>query len=307
MLKIAPLLVALCGILRSTDLYFRTPMIASLAVITLITWEHLINLVVVSPILIKNFREYLKFTFKDFILFVLIGCGASALGILCFTRAFLYINPALAVLMQKLQPLMTILMGALLLKENISRKFFAWALLAVVSSYFVSFGLNYPFGGEGKKIAIGMGYAVLAAFFWGGGTIWGKLLLQKYNQLFVMSNRFLFGAIFTLLIAHGWGNGLQTELVLNGEQPLIHSIFYMAIISGFLATTLFYSGLKWVKASLASILELFFPVSSVIIMWISFNRPISTPQIIAGLVMFVAVYKINKLSNDSWEKQAKEK
>jgi drug/metabolite transporter (DMT)-like permease len=224
---------------------------------------------------------------------MLVGCGASALGILCFTEAFLYMNPALAVLMQKLQPIITISLGAILLREKISRNFVAWSLLAIVSSYFVSFGFADPFSGEWQKIAIGSFFALLAAFFWGSGTIWGKMLLQKYSQLFVMANRFFFGAIFTLIICQLFGNGLQLDIIISETKPVFGGIVYMALISGFVATTFFYVGLKWVNATLASILELFFPVSSVLIMWLSFNRPLSPVQIIACLVMFYAVYRVN--------------
>lgn len=293
LIKFAPLLVALCGILRSTDLYFRTPIVGSLAVLTLITWEHLVNLVVVSPILIKNLQYYRQFTWQDFLLFLLVGCGASALGVLCFTQAFLYMNPALAVLMQKLQPVITITLGALVLKETISRRFILWALVAIIASYFVSFGLTDPFSGEWQKVATGSMFAFLAAFFWGGGTIWGKMLLDKYSQLFVMSNRFLFGSIFTLTICFLFGEGLQAEIVFAEARPLFASIVYMALISGFVATTFFYIGLKWVNATMVSILELFFPVSSVLIMWLSFNRPLDGVQILAGIIMFFAVYQVN--------------
>ncbi|MEW6712141.1 MAG: DMT family transporter [Candidatus Riflebacteria bacterium] len=296
LIKFAPFFVALCGILRSTDLYFRTPMVSSLAVLTLITWEHLINLAAVSPIILRNVRQYRQLSHKDLVLFCLIGCGASALGILCFTRAFLYMNPALAVLLQKLQPLITISLGALVLKESVSRKFLFWALIAILASYFVSFGLSSPFTGDWEKIATGAGFAVLAAFFWGSGTIWGKILLGKYDQMFVTANRFLFGAVFTLVLTFTLGNGLESEKILG--QSLIYSIVYMAIISGFIATTFFYTGLKWVNATLVSILELFFPVSSVVIMWLSFNRPLSAVQIIAGLILFFAVFQVNRQRQD---------
>jgi drug/metabolite transporter (DMT)-like permease len=296
LIKLSPLFVALCGILRSTDLFFRTPVVAALPVLTIITWEHLINLVVVLPIIIKNFKQYAHFNRRDFLLFLLVGCGASAMGVLCFTRAFIYINPALAVLLQKLQPVITLSLGVFVLKEKIGKNFFVWAIIAIISSYFVSFGLTNPLSGEGKKIATGALFAVLASFFWGSGTIWGKLLLEKFSQTFVMSNRFLFGAIFTLAATFLFGEGLQSNIVFNNENSLIGSLLYMAIVSGFIATSFFYAGLKWVPASMASILELFFPVSSVIIMWLGFKRPITLIQIIAGIIMFIAVYKINKFN-----------
>ena len=291
---LACVLVALCGILRSTDLYFRNPIIASLPVVVLIAWEHLINLAVVSPMFWLKRRQFSLLVRRDIFYFLMIGFGASAMGVLCFTEAFRYINPALAVLMQKLQPVMTITLGVVLLREKVSRQFFAWAALAIICSYFVSFGFTDPFTGEWKKSAIGAVFAVAAAFFWGSGTIWGKLLLQKYDQSFVLACRFLLGAVFSVVLAFAIHGGLKYDLVISGE--LYKSIIYMAVISGVFATSFFYAGLKWVKASLASILELFFPVSSVIIMWLSFNRPITWIQGGAALVMFYAVFRINQLS-----------
>lgn len=294
--NLACLLVALCGILRSTDLYFRNPIIASIPVIVLISWEHLINLAITSPILFIKRHEFRRIEKKDFLLLLMVGFGASAMGILCFSEAFHHINPALAVLLQKLQPIITILLGTLILRERISRQFVLWAILAIVCSYFVSFGLVNPLTGEGKQMATGAIYAVLAAFFWGSGTVWGKILLEKFDQSFVLACRFLFGAVFTTTLAFALKGGLMPEVIFSPEKPLYPSLLYMAIVAGVLATSLFYAGLRWVKASLASIMELFFPVSSVVIMWLSFNRPISVVQIIAALIMFYAVYQINLAS-----------
>lgn len=294
-INLACVLVAMCGILRSTDLYFRNPVIATLPVVVLISWEHLINLALISPVFWIKRAQFRLIALRDLFYFVMVGCGASAMGVLCFTEAFHYINPALAVLMQKLQPVMTITLGVILLRERVSRSFFGWAALAIICSYFVSFGLTDPFTGEWKKIATGAGLAAAAAFFWGSGTIWGKLLLNKYDQSFVLASRFLLGSLFSVslaLILHG---GLKSEQILS--EGLFKSIFYMAAISGILATSFFYAGLKWVKASLASILELFFPVSSVLIMWLSFNRPITAVQIAAALLMFFAVYRVNRLTD----------
>ncbi len=293
---LAWLLVAICGILRSTDLYFRNPMIKSLPVVVLIAWEHLINFIVILPVLWLKRREFLRFDFRDFALIIGIGVGASALGVLCFTQAFHYINPALAVLLQKLQPVMTIFLGMLLLRERVTGSFAGWAILAIICSYFVSFGFSDPFTGEGASMAKGAAFAVAAAFFWGSGTVWGKFMLQKYDQNFVLACRFMVGSIFTLALALIVAGDLHIETLFSGERPLIGNVIYMALISGILATSFFYAGLKWVRASLASILELVFPVSSVVIMWLSFDRPITGVQIIAACLMFLAVYQINLLT-----------
>lgn len=295
--RLACLLVALCGILRSTDLYFRNPMVLTLPVIVLISWEHLVNLTLVLPVLFIKRQNFFRIDKRDFLLMIMVGCGASALGILCFSEAFHYINPALAVMLQKLQPVITILAGSLLLGEKLTKTFLKWSALAIACSYFVSFGLTNPFTGEGSKMAIGAVFAVGAAFFWGTGTIWGKMLLQKYDQGFVLACRFLFGAVFTVTSALIFKGSLMADTVFSAENPLYMNIFYMAVIAGIIATSFFYAGLKWVEASMASILELFFPVSSVIIMWFSFNRPITLVQAAAGMLLFYAVYKINTAGN----------
>jgi drug/metabolite transporter (DMT)-like permease len=285
--------VALCGILRSTDLYFRKDIIDVIPVMVLIAWEHLINLFIVSPVFWARRREFLRLERKDLLLFVLVGFGASAMGVLCFSEAFHYTNPALIVLLQKLQPIITILLGTFVLQEKLSRHFFFWALVAILSSYFVSFGLKNPFTGEGIKMATGAFYAVLAAIFWGSGTVWGKILLAKYDQSFVLACRFLLGAVFTVTLAFVFKGGLMYDKVFAESKPLYYSITYMAVVAGILATSFFYAGLRWVNASLASVLELFFPVSSVLIMWFSFNQPITAVQIVAALVLFLAVYLVN--------------
>ncbi len=289
--KIAPFLVALCGIVRSSDLYFRNNMILAIPIPVLIAWEHLINLILVAPVLFFKRRFFKKINFVDFILFLLIGVGASALGVLCFTKAFTFINPALAVLLQKLQPIFTIGLSLLLLRERPPFSFFIWAIAAIISSYFVSFGLTNPFSAQGKELFYGALYATLAAFLWGSGTVWGKILLKKYDQSFVLSMRFLIGAIFTISLAFFINGSLLVEKVFDEHNFLFTNIFYMAIISGLIATTFFYFGLSKVKASWAAILELFFPLSSVLIMWISFNRPLSLIQITAGVLLFISVYK----------------
>ncbi len=292
--KFAPFFLLACGILRSTDLFFRTPIIKKIPILTLISWEHFVNFLLVLPLIFIFRKEYKKLNLKDFGLFCLIGFGASALGILCFTEAFAFMNPALAVLLQKLQPIFSIALGVIVLKEKPKKGFFLWAAVAILASYLVSFGTTNPFSGEGYKIAIGSFFALAAAFFWGGGTIWGKILLKKYNQGFLVANRFLFGFAFCLVLSFATGKGTGIELVMANGSDNLWSIFYMATISGLIATSFFYSGLRWVDATLASILELVFPFSSVAIMWMFFNRPISTVQIFASAVLFFSMYKIAK-------------
>jgi drug/metabolite transporter, DME family len=278
-------LVSLCGIVRSTDLFFRVDAMRAIPVPVLIFWEHLINLVAVSPILWHERACYRLIGRREAVLFVLVGAGASAMGILCFTTAFRYVNPALAVLLQKLQPLFTIGLGMFFIGDRPFPGFFRWAVPAIAASYFVSFSLVNPFSSAGATAAAGMACAVGAAFFWGSGTVWGKLLLRRFGPHFIMANRFLVGTVFSGLVALLWHGDLAVDQVWTGTVPLWSHIAYMALGPGLIATTLFYQGLQWVEASLSSIVELVFPLSSVFIMWVFFARPLDAVQVASGLVL----------------------
>ncbi len=285
--------VALCGVLRSTDLFFRIGALKALSVLTLIAWEHLVNAVLVIPLAWQNRRYYRRVTRTEAILFLLIGVGASACGILSFTAAFRRLNPALVILLQKLQPLITIGLGVTVLKERPQPRFWPLAILAIASSYFMTFSLINPFNVEWWQLASGAVFALTAAFFWGGGTAWGKLLLGTYPQSFLLANRFLLGACFTTLLALASGRGLRFDLVVNTSDLLLDDIAYMAIVPGLLATAAFYHGLNRLPAAITSILELIFPLSSVIIMWVWFKRPLDGVQVTAAVLLCWAMYMIS--------------
>ncbi len=283
------LMLILCGIARSTDLFFRIPTIAKLPVPVIIFWEHFITSIFLLPLVYKYKSEFKKVHLRDWFLFIMIGVGASALGILFFTKAFGYLNPALVILLQKLQPVVTVVLGVIFLKEKVSRGFVKWAILAIISSYFVSFSLTNPFTGQWKQLGIGVIYTLLAVFFWGSGTVWGKMLLNNYENNFVLLNRFLIGTVFTFFLSLYFYGDVRLHVI---DKNLALNLGYMAIIPGFVATFFFYNGLNRVKASIASMLELVFPLSSVLIMWVFFNRPLDNIQIFASIVLIFSITKI---------------
>jgi drug/metabolite transporter (DMT)-like permease len=288
------LLLVACGILRSTDLFFRVPTIAALPVVTIVAWEHLINAVVLLPLFLWKFPQWQRVSGRDLILLLLVGWGASVGGILSFTQAFTSLNPALVILLQKLQPLITIGLGWKLLGERPARIFWPWALLSIVCAYFVGFSTTNPFTDEWRRVASGMGFAVLAACFWGGGTTFGKELLTRYDAGFVLVNRITLGAILTLFLVWWTGNGLATPVVLSGSSPQGWNLLYMALIPGLLATASFYGGLGRISAAVSSILELAFPLSSALIMWLWFNRPLDTVQILAAVGLCVGMTMVSR-------------
>ena len=91
----------------------------------------------------------------------------------------------------KLQPIFAIGTARIFLKEKFNIKYIKWALLAVLSAYFVTFpnGVVNLKTGEGTIIAAL--YALGAAFAWGSSTTFSKMLLGKVRAEVSTFYRFL--------------------------------------------------------------------------------------------------------------------
>ena len=133
-------------------------------------------------------------------------------------------------------------------------------------------------------------------FFLGLRDGLGKFLLRSYDQIFILANRFLLGSFFTVLLAWSVNSDFWAGAILAPNGPLFWKILYMALVPGLLATGLFYFGLSNVEASIASILELIFPLSSVLIMWKFFGQTLDRVQIGAAFILFYSMSRITSPS-----------
>ncbi|MEI8634470.1 DMT family transporter [Vibrio sp. PP-XX7] len=66
-------------------------------------------------------------SWRSVVCLIFIGGVGSALGTLAYTEAFHYLNPTIVILLQKLQPVVAILLAYLVLKEQIQSSFLLWA------------------------------------------------------------------------------------------------------------------------------------------------------------------------------------
>jgi drug/metabolite transporter (DMT)-like permease len=285
-LAIGPWLITLCMILRSTDVFFRDSILKVLRPLELITIEHLIGSLVLLPA-IPSFGFLKNLSPKNWFSIVFIACGSSVGGILFFTMAFQYVNPAVVILLQKLQPLITISLSILILKERVDKNLFTLGPIAIISGYLLSFGLKSPLEIISDSNFLGILYSIFAAFLWGGGAVFGKSLLNKIESINVTRLRYFFGLIFCLILSIFFPGSNATQII---DQPqYLAAICYMAIVPGLLSLWLYYKGLKSTSASKTSILELTFPLASVIIVWVFLGRPLSTLQIVSGSVMLGSI------------------
>lgn len=139
MKKFAPYLVFIAAMLWATDAPFRVHLTQSLSSNFIVLGEHFFDVLFILPILFFNFKEIKKLSYKEWLAILVIAIGGSALASIAFTEAFHYVNPSVAILLQKLQPIIAISLAGLILKEKKTRFFWLWAIVALFGAYLISF------------------------------------------------------------------------------------------------------------------------------------------------------------------------
>ena len=139
MKKLSPYLIFFAAMLWATDAPFRMHLTKELNSSFIVLAEHFIDVLFVLPLLYHGFGKLRLISVKEWgaVLFIAI-CG-SALASIAFTQAFRYVNPSVAILLQKLQPFIAISLAAAILKEKLTMRYWEWALSAIAGAYLISF------------------------------------------------------------------------------------------------------------------------------------------------------------------------
>ncbi len=287
-----PYLVLIAAMLWATDAPFRLHLTKELSSTFIVLGEHLIDVIVIAPFLIAEWRTLKLLRAKDWLAVIFIAVCGSALASVAFTEAFHYVNPSVAILLQKLQPFIAIGLSALVLGEKPRRGFWLFALVAVFGAYLISFPNLVPqtYAGEALNLnAIGAGLALLAAFFWGASTVFGRFVLGKIDFKVMTGLRFVFAFVFLLILATAQ-NAFPAPGVLTATDMLYIGI--IAVVSGVFSLMLYYKGLQHTRASVATIAELGFPLAAVVINWVVLGAALAPMQIAGMAVLLYSVYKL---------------
>jgi drug/metabolite transporter (DMT)-like permease len=287
LIVVAATLWALDGVIRRS-LFVLPP-------IVIVFFEHLIGALILLPLVIKGFKKE-KLTKKEFTLVAIVSLLSSLLGTLWFTTALLkvnFISFSVVYLLQKLQPIFAISAAAILLKEKISKDFLAWAILALVAAYFVTFKngiVNLSTGGETLTAAL---FAIGAAFAWGSSTAISKMALLKNSPSFITGLRFILTTIMALI---GVVLLNQTQVLPNITPSQLSSFALIAVSTGMVALYIYYRGLKRIQAKISTLLELIYPLLAVVIDGFLYKNFLGPAQFIAAGVLLFSMYQISKLN-----------
>jgi len=297
---LAPLLVVIAASLWAVDGIVLRPSLYSLPVPLVVFVESAIVAILLSPFFIKRFSSLKQLKKKDWLAFFGVALLGGAIGTMAITKALFYVNfvnLSVVILLQKLQPVFAISLATIFLKEKLPKEFFLWAGLAIVGAYFMTFGITPPNFSTGDKTTIAALFALLAAFSFSSSTVLSKRALRNVDYEMGTYLRFLFATIIMLIIAVSTGDILSlTEI--TTKQIIIFLI--IAFTTGGAAIFLYYYGLKKISASVASICELAFPLTAVVLEYFVHGNILSPVQWIGAAVLLISILKVSGIKTLIW-------
>ncbi|MGP5312827.1 DMT family transporter [Psychrobacter faecalis] len=273
------------------DALIRYPLLSvGYSTLQIVLIEHVTLVLFVSPMLWRYRHVYRHMSISGFTSLFFIGGIGSAIGTLAFTEAFHYLNPTIVILLQKLQPIVAILLAYWLLKEHIEGQFLQWAAVILLGSFMMMWpdlralgNAQWYYSSDTISLLKGYGYTLIAVVAWGAATVCGKYLShQNIPANAIMSGRFVAGLLVLLPMALVQSNGLSLMTPVD-----LSLVVVMALLSGFIGMWFYYQGLKNIPAQLATLAELSFPVFAAVINWVFLDMGLTGYQIIGGMMLIL--------------------
>ncbi|MEW6195516.1 MAG: EamA family transporter [Bacteroidota bacterium] len=293
MYRLAPLFIIVAAALWGVDGIVLRPSLYGLPVPLVVSIESTIVTILLLPILIKNFDTIKKLSNKDWIAFFFVAFLGGAVGTMAITKALFYVNfvnLSVVILIQKLQPVFAIILAALFLREQLSKEFFLWAGLAILGAYLMTFGFDLPNFSTGDKTTIAALFSLVAAFSFGSSTVFSKRALRNVNFSVGTYLRFLLASII-MIIWVSFTNEISQIGEVSSTQWLV--FFLIAFTTGGAAIFLYYYGLKNISASIATICELAFPLTAVILDYFLHGSVLNIVQWFGVVVLITSIIKVS--------------
>ncbi|HJQ78061.1 MAG TPA: DMT family transporter [Acidimicrobiia bacterium] len=264
-LGIGFLLVAAGAVLWGTDGLFRRALAFEMPAPAVVAWEHVILVVLTMPLLIRFLRNRPQLERKDLVALLFVGAGASAVATIFFTQAFAYGDPTTPLLIQKTQPVIAVLGAYLLLGERLLPRYGWYFLFAVGGAYLIAFPDPSSVGVSRLAPAL---LALGAAALWGMGTVLGRHLTHKIPTQELTALRFAIGLPTALLIVLLRG---EVGAVIDVSINQLWALALLSLVPGLAALMIYYRGLSSTPASSATLAELAFPLTAILIGWSVFD------------------------------------
>ncbi|HEU5317582.1 MAG TPA: DMT family transporter [Chloroflexota bacterium] len=280
---LGPAAVSVAAMLWATDGFWRNTLIQTMPSGAIVVWEHVILVIATGWLLVRERRHIAALRPAEWLSVFLIGAGASGLATVLFTQAFSYATPTTVVLLHMTQPIFAISLASLMLPEPLPPRFWPLLPVALGGAYLIAFPDVSPFLslGAGDR-PLGVALALGAAVLWAAGTVLGRRMLAHvpYSTLTALRFASALPALLVIAALTGWGTPGPAEL-----PPLLAT----ALVSGLLGLLLYYWGLRDTPAAVATLCELWFPVTAIVVGALFLNTLPAPNQVIGIALLWIAL------------------
>ena len=293
---VGAVLVAFAASLWGMDGIVLTPKLYNLHVWFVVFVLHAVPFAIMNLFLFKRYKYFKHLNRVELFSLFLVALFGGAIGTWAIVKALFLVNfksLSIVVLLQKLQPVFAIALAHFFLKEPLKKYFLNWASLALIAGYFLTFGWQLPHIDHDKNTIFAALLAILAAFSFGASTVFSKKILHKLDFITATFFRYAATSLLTFLLVLSTGHLFDFNLMTSNNWVIIGII---SVTSGSAAIFIYYYGLKKINAMLATIMELFFPITAILLDYFVNHHQLSAIQWLSAVVMIYAIIKINTKS-----------
>ena len=279
MKKFAPFFVILAASLWAVDGIVLRPSLYNLPVTLVVFLESTIVALLLTPFMYTYFEDVKKLTSKDWLAYFGVAILGGAIGTMAITKALFYVNYvnlSIVILIQKLQPVFAISLAAIFLKEKQP-----------------TFGLHIPNISAGDKTTLAALFALLAALSFSSSTVLSKRALKNVSFELGTYLRFAITSVIMLIIVLASGTMNSIDDVSTKQ---IYIFILIAFTTGGPAIFLYYYGLKRISASVASICELAFPLTAVVLEFVLRDNILGPVQWVGALILLFSILRVTGIT-----------
>lgn len=262
--------------------------------------SHLVPTIILSILFFGEYKKIKYFEKNDFIYYGLIALFGGTIGTLSIVKALQLSNFSLSLVtvIQKMQPIFAVILAYFLLNEKPKKRFYIIFVITLISLYFLIFGLNNPTLLPKNNLSAAF-YSLLAAVSFGSSTVFGKKIVNKFSFVTTTFYRFLFTTIISGILLVIFSKSSIESARIYFSNSNIYTLTIIIAVYSLSAILLYYKGMITTKATYATICELAYPLSSVIVEAIVFKRILSSIQLLFAAILVTSIFYLNLGKNDS--------
>ena len=226
-------------------------------------------------------KELIRFSKKDLLFMATFGVGGMGMLNFMYFTTLTKTNVATAVLLQYTGPVFITIFAVSFQGEQLTRGKVLSLALAFWGCFFMVGGYNPELL---KLNAVGLACGLIAALLYAFYTLYGEWGLKRYSPWTMVVYAFGFIALFWALFVTPW------EVSQRGFPLSKWPYFlYVAIVGTAIPFGLFFQGIKYIRATRASITSILEPIVAGVVSYLLLGESLFFLQIVGAISVITAI------------------